>query len=191
MKQTIQQALLQLLLTKPLRHISVKEITIEANIHRSTFYAYYSSKEMLYDSLIEDTLFELENAIQPTASITFAEIQKLYKERNRSLNEALSFLQHIEANELTYRVLLHDIQFQRQFAMVIHESMMLGDILPLIQAKHLAYGAIGLIEEWLQNKDKYTVEEIAYYLTRINIHALIDYENQKSLKASISSINKA
>lgn len=177
MKQMIQQAFLQLLSSAPMHEIAVKNITDQANIHRSTFYVYYSNKEALYQAIIEDTLFDLEKAIQPASNLTFEAIQKLYEESTCILNEALFFLQHIESNELAYRVLLSDIQFQKQFADVIQQSIMLGNILPTIQAKHLSYGAIGLIQEWLQNKAHYTIQELALYLTRSNIHALIDYSH--------------
>lgn len=51
---------------------------------------------------------------------------------------------------------------------------MLGNILPDIYTRHLAHGAVGLVQEWLENEEE-SAEELAIYLTQINLHALVNY----------------
>lgn len=174
LKKTIQNALLQLLETTPISTITVKDITRVANIHRATFYVYFTSKNELYKTIIEDTLFDLEQAIKPDANLTFTDIQHLYHNQQSFLNEAILFIQHIQKNKETYIALFKDYQFQDQFITVIYRCMMLGNILPDIYTRHLAHGAVGLVQEWLEN-EKESAEELAIYLTQINLHALVNY----------------
>ena len=84
------------------------------------------------------------------------------------------FIQHIQKNKKVYIALLKDYHFQQQFISVIYRSMMLGNILPNIYTNHLAYGAVGLVREWLVKEDRST-EELALYLTQISLHALVKY----------------
>ena len=182
MRKTIQNALLKLLETTSINNISVKDITNNAKIHRSTFYVYFSNKNELYETIIEDTLYELEKAINPGSNLTFNDIEKLYKNNQDFLNEALLFVQHIQRNKQVYISLLKDIHFQERFVLVIHTCIMLGNILPDVYTKYLAYGAVGLVKEWLENEYSKSQEELAIYLTRMNIYALINYNAENKVK---------
>ena len=174
MKKTIQNALLQILETTPISTITVKDISNVANIHRATFYVYFSSKEELYETIIEDILYDLELAIKPSPTLTYSAIKHLYHNQQSFLNEALLFIQHIQKNKKVYIALLKDYQFQNQFITVIFRCMMLGNILPDIYTRHLAHGTVGLVQEWLE-KEEESAEELAIYLTQINLHALVNY----------------
>lgn len=178
MKRKIQHALLALLKEHPLHEISIKQIAAQANIHRATFYVFYGSKEILYKLMVEEILFALEHAIQPAPHLTIEEIEQLYFMKQRPLQEAVLFLQHIETHRVYYEVLMKDMAFQQCFAEIISDSIFKGDILPRIYTQHMAYGAIGLVLEWLQHPEQLNLQEIASYLTRNIIHSLLDYQQQ-------------
>lgn len=178
MQQKIQLAFLELLKDRPLHEVSIKHIALQAKIHRATFYVYYGSKESLYDAITEELLYALENTIKPAPHLTLEEIEQLFFINNRPLQEAILFLEHIEVNRHFYEVLMRDIKFQKSFANIISEGILQGNILPRIYTQHMAYGAIGLVTEWLQNPEHLQLEEIARYLTRNIIHSLLDYHHQ-------------
>lgn len=180
MKEKIQEALIELLEKKPLKHISVKEITTLLKIHRATFYTYFSSRDELSEMMIEDLLYDLKSAIAPAPHLTFEEITRLYINGREPLAEATLFLEHIQHHKKAYRVLLRDLTFQQRFAHVISSSIMQGNTLPEIYTQHMAYGAIGLILGWLENESIYSKEDISMYLTRTIVHSLIDFQQRNS-----------
>jgi len=51
-ERLLQQGLVELLATKDLKSISVRELTEKADVHRSTFYAHYEDIYQLYDQLL-------------------------------------------------------------------------------------------------------------------------------------------
>lgn len=176
MKQKIQQAFIHLLETHPLHEITIKQIAAGANIHRATFYVYFSSRDELYETLVEDLLFDLEKAIQPAPTLTFEEIKQLYIQKGAPLEEAMLFLKHIQQNNALYQILLKDIYFQQRFSKVISDSILQGNILPDLYTQHMAYGAIGLVMAWLQFPEKYSQYAIAQYLTRTIVHSILDFQ---------------
>ncbi|MBU0278161.1 TetR/AcrR family transcriptional regulator [Gemella sp. zg-1178] len=73
----MQKAFLELLQTKEITKISVKEICSLAQVSRNAFYQHYETREHLYDSMLKEILFSIEQACEPLvkdlASITEAE----------------------------------------------------------------------------------------------------------------------
>lgn len=63
-KMLIRQAFLELLKTKPIRKISVREICENAEINRGTFYVYYSDVYDLLNKIEEEMIISFETALQ-------------------------------------------------------------------------------------------------------------------------------
>lgn len=179
-KDKIQNAFLELLMNEPLHSLTIKRITEKAQIHRSTFYVYYINKEMLYEEMMDDLLFELSLLIQPLGEQTLEDIKRDYFEEHQPLGAAVRFLEHIQEKQSFYRVFIHDIRFQQNFAQIVSDGVYESNILPRIYTQHLGYGAIGLVIEWLRDMSVYTIEEVALYLTRIVIQAMLDFQQLKS-----------
>jgi AcrR family transcriptional regulator len=178
-KERIQKAFLKLLMDEPLQALTIKRLTQEAQIHRSTFYVYYINKEMLYEEMMDDLLFELNLLIQPIAGQTLEETKRDYFEKNQPLGTAIQFLQHIEEKQSLYRVFIHDTKFQQNFAQIVSDAIYQSDFLPRIFTQHIGYGAIGLVIEWLKHKSSYTIDEVALYLSRIVIQSMLYNQQSK------------
>lgn len=58
-KTALKEALASLLVEKELRHISVRELSDKAKVHRVTFYKHYYDVNELYDQLENEVLTEL------------------------------------------------------------------------------------------------------------------------------------
>lgn len=63
-QKQIKEALCVLLTKKALRHITIQELSDEADIHRVTFYKHYYDIYNLYDILVQDIFSELEILIR-------------------------------------------------------------------------------------------------------------------------------
>ena len=68
-RKLITQAFFGLLRTKKFEKISIQEIADHAMINRATFYAHYSDKQDLYDSLIEDFLIDFTEMLDENSPI--------------------------------------------------------------------------------------------------------------------------
>ncbi|MEX2803646.1 TetR/AcrR family transcriptional regulator [Streptococcus sp. H31] len=67
-EKAIQKAFLDLLQEKEIGSISVKEMCDLAEISRNAFYQHYESKEHLYQSMLQQILFSIEEACRPVVS---------------------------------------------------------------------------------------------------------------------------
>lgn len=67
-QERLQNALLELLETKELKAITVKEICERAGISRNTFYQHYGYKEDLYDQMVARATERIRDALAPIVS---------------------------------------------------------------------------------------------------------------------------
>lgn len=67
-QERLQNALLELLRTKALKAITVKEICDEAGISRNAFYQHYGYKEDLYDQMVAQATERIREALRPVVS---------------------------------------------------------------------------------------------------------------------------
>ena len=71
-KAMIRSAFLELLRTRPIRTITVKELCQNAGVNRSTFYAHYTDVYDLCRQLEDELYCELVNALEPLLREPFA-----------------------------------------------------------------------------------------------------------------------
>ena len=64
-QERLQNALLELLETKPLKEITVKEICDKASISRNAFYQHYGYKEDLYDQMVARATEGIRDSLMP------------------------------------------------------------------------------------------------------------------------------
>ncbi len=69
-RKLIEDAFIDLYRTKPMKHITVGEITAAAGINRATFYKHYQDKFALFDAIVQQA-FEahLSHHVQPDAPL--------------------------------------------------------------------------------------------------------------------------
>lgn len=98
-RKEITEALLKLMELYPYNEISVKQIILETDLARRTFYRNYESKEDVLDSVITDKITEYaeELALNPASPL---DVIFSFREKNRS------FLMLLHKNGLLYLLLL-------------------------------------------------------------------------------------
>ena len=81
-KKAMKDAMISLLLEKKFEEISIKDITDKAEVHRSTFYAYYTCKGDVIDEIEKDfidTLPVFQSAKKEDILSSFSEFVELIK----------------------------------------------------------------------------------------------------------------
>lgn len=161
-KALLLQGLVQLMETKDIKDISVKELSDLADINRGTFYLHYSD---IYDMLaqIEDELFvEFNEILDRTLNCTSAVLAP-----QTALFDIFSFL---ERHRDLAKVMMGphgDLAFVSRLKDLVKDRIL--NILALKQSAYdYAYiesftvsGCVGVIETWLSQSSPRTSEEAA------------------------------
>jgi AcrR family transcriptional regulator len=169
-KKALMESLIELMQTRPVSDISIKELCTLADINRSTFYAHYKSPHEILREL-EDFALETLGRIQ-SRSI-------LLSGKNAMLRLTEEALQFVIDNKNCTRALLSeqgDIQFQRKLFSFIQGKGMLkfkdkGQADELAREYHLVYalnGSIALIQHWMKNGMVIPKEKMAEMLVGLN-----------------------
>lgn len=156
----LQQGLIQLMETKEIKDISVKELSDLADINRGTFYLHYND---IYDMLekMEDELFVEFNEILDrtlTAEVSSSEA---------TLQEVFAFLERHKAFARATMGPHGDLAFVNRMKSLVKERIYdildvsdLNQDLDYIEA-FIISGCIGVIETWLNHPTPKPPEEIA------------------------------
>lgn len=155
-KQLIETSLIQLMETYRFREITIKMICTEAQINRSTFYAYFDDKYALLDSLIDSHIMQLEVILNED----FANLH-LTKDKRPSVENYLTHtIEYIYKHRQFFRVLLtlHPAQnftqkllsnWRTNYMNVLETSTTLQ--YPDYFVSYTIGGQFGVLYFWLQN----------------------------------------
>ena len=114
-QERLQNALLELLETKELKAVTIKEICDKAGISRNAFYQHYSYKEDLYDQMVAQATERIRAALAPVVSD-----ESLLKEGTIELYAARIIEGISEVKDLIYVMLKGDDgKFLRQLTDLI------------------------------------------------------------------------
>lgn len=167
------EALIDLLATKDLEYITVKEICEKAGVNRSTFYLHYET--------IADLANEAVEIVNERFSSYFTQnsAEFVHKISERDLNELvfitqdylLPYLQFIYDNRNVYRAALcnpHGMQVQTRYRYlkdhIIVPILARFDIPDLLRKYYIAYyieGIAAIIKEWLNTNCKDAIETVS------------------------------
>lgn len=159
-KMIIEKTFIDLLKTKPLNKITVKEICDGAEINRSTFYKYYEDVFDLFDKIeneLNDEFHEMIESVK-TKGIRESLIEILNKIKN-----------NIEKYETIIKGRGYDYLKEKIFVNYYSEIAKINDLgLPDVpEEKHMlilyfiSFGSGGILSYWIQNGMKESAEEIA------------------------------
>lgn len=91
-KKALREGLAELMISKDLRNITIKELTNKVDIHRSTFYAHYEDIYDLYNYMEDTVIEELNDIITANFSLylnDYYEVLFNYIEENKQLCKML------------------------------------------------------------------------------------------------------
>jgi AcrR family transcriptional regulator len=162
----LKSTLIELMKTKSILRITVKEICDAADIGRSTFYAHYESQYDLLEHIEMDCMAAFEEKLtmnQPLRKYTIQEITRIFEK----------MLQFIVDNSNSIQVLLSEngeIDFHRKFICRLtsyfrnakkHYAKDIDERTSECYSVFFVNGAIALIQHWLKNNMHIPVPEFA------------------------------
>lgn len=170
-KKSVYEALLLLMETQSFEEIKISDLCEKAMINRSTFYAHFEDKYMLFDSLIKDLRDRLQEELAKNHEISNS--KEYYMEVIRLL------LEHAEKEKLIYHAIM--MNNRNSIAMDMIYDTINEDIkqhiesfeqksqeIPSDLVAHFYLGAIlNVGMEWIRNPEKYNKEELFTYLNRL------------------------
>jgi AcrR family transcriptional regulator len=152
-KTALRNSMMELMKTRSILRISVKEICDAADVGRTTFYAHYEDQYDLLKQIEDETLAYFENMLNRYKN----------KQNKKDIYQMLEeMLTYIANNGTTIQGLLSengDIGFQKK---LLYHFIMHKQVIKYFSEKHLSeetkayysvfviHGAIGLIQHWLK-----------------------------------------
>ncbi|MCL2067100.1 MAG: TetR/AcrR family transcriptional regulator C-terminal domain-containing protein [Treponema sp.] len=169
-RMVLRESLMELMKTKPISSIAIKEICACADISRSTFYTHYRDQFDLLKKTEEETLAFIDK-IHTKYSF--------YKKGTReSLQMLEEILKYIADNNKSIYVLFSengDVNFQKTiFSSMYQKNVMksLTDKLPDEQTRQYYYlfvvtGTLGIIYHWIKNGMDKSISELAKIIVNL------------------------
>ncbi|WP_342047312.1 TetR/AcrR family transcriptional regulator [Bacillus sp. OTU530] len=177
----IYETFISLISEKEFTQISIKEITHQANISRSTFYAHYQDKYDLLDKMIQEKLTELNELLIKSKS------DYMNYQSNIDVPDPyfLTFFEHLAKNNKFYHTMFTKVepsQFTSKMFEVIRESFYIRVssmekdqklLVPLeILLDYSSSSTLGITKVWVENNMIYAPHYMALQLTRLSIMGL-------------------
>ncbi|MCL2265577.1 MAG: TetR/AcrR family transcriptional regulator [Treponema sp.] len=164
-KMVLQDSLIELMKTKPILSITIKDICELADMSRSTFYAHYNDQYDLLRQIEKETLAYFENMLN------------MYNDKlnRKDITQMLEeMLTYIANNSNSIQVLLSengDISFQKKIFQHFINNKQVTKYFSVEQKGNedyysvfLIHGAIGLVQHWLKNSASMPVPQLAKML---------------------------
>ncbi|MFJ7679041.1 TetR/AcrR family transcriptional regulator [Peribacillus sp. NPDC097284] len=180
-REVIYETVISLLSEKEFSRISVKDITNQANISRSTFYAHYQDKYDWLDKTVQEKLSELKESL----------VNSMDNHGNDQSNLEMadpyyeSFFENIAINQKFYHTMFTKIkseEFLQNLYKVIRENLYLRIsnmskeqrlLVPLdILLDYSSSSIIGITKVWVEKNMIYSPHYMALQLTRLAIVSL-------------------
>ena len=168
-KMVLRNSLMELMKTKSILSVTIKDLCELADISRSTFYAHYKDQYDLLRQIEEETLSYFEDMLNKYKDI------RSKKDTARMVEEMLTYIAN---NKNSIQVLLSengDLSFQRK--MFLHftghnritgylSEKQQDDETNTYYSVFLIHGAIGLVQHWLKNNTSTPVPQLAKMLLK-------------------------
>ncbi len=183
-RERLQNAMLELLRSKELKTITVKEICTLAGISRNAFYQHYGYKEDLYDQMVAQATEKIRNSLVPVVPDVSRIRQDTVESYSKRVINGIS-----EVRELIYIMLKGDDGvFLRQLTNLIFDQL-LANALPFFDVndskelrlyyEFLSAGMAAFIIKWVLEEDV-AEEEATALLTEILLRISVKLPKQLS-----------
>ncbi len=165
-KMLLKSSLIEIMKTKSIHTISIKEICEGADVNRSTFYRHYDTQYDLYDDIIEDIAADIAAIHNDPEVNDYTSIEFLTK-----------VLEYIENNRETFLVILSDkgrISLGEAFTKFTDRFIDRSNITDIgaYVTQFIAAGLTSTMWTWLNNEIRRTPRELASLLYSIIMHGM-------------------
>ena len=166
-KRLMKDALLELLAEKDLANISVTSVCETADVHRSTFYNYYTDPASLLRDIEQDFLDMIPSPPQ---------ILDLQNEKSL-LAATADYFDFVKKNKNTVQILFHSSSGSDFAAQMVdrlcHGYIPVGENPDELTARftqlYIANGTVGMLREWVEKDCPVTsrkISEMMYFLSQ-------------------------
>lgn len=175
-RTSIKKAFIELLKRNPQKEPSVQDISKEANINRSTFYAHYADiftlREEFEDDLIDEIKLLFENPSKKELGEETTQDLWVYK-----------FFYFMKENQYICNILFMDnynSKFTTKLTQALHQEVM--KTIPESSKQHhvinaneylstfIAYGLVGIMRKWVLEGGIHSAEEIIEMYLSLNLY---------------------
>lgn len=165
-KMLLKESLIELMKTKPIHEITIKDICSGADVNRSTFYRHYNTPHELYADIISDVTDEIT-----------ALFQKDSEENSDKLKKLTSILQYVENNRETFLVLLGDksnVSIGEMYSSIIAKFIDPDNTseLSAYVIQFVAAGMTSIVWTWLSKENRRPAKEVAALTSTLLMHGL-------------------
>ncbi|GEP19416.1 TetR/AcrR family transcriptional regulator [Pediococcus argentinicus] len=178
----IQIAVIDLINTKGLSKITVRDITSAAKINRGTFYLHFKDKFDLidqYEANILEKLTETFKKYTPLLPRSESEIEQLSLEALTYLNSERRLLRALlseNGDPVFTNKIKHMLQYVLRETLIKQKELMVKkSAIPAKYAQEMALDSIvGLVIFWILEDEPDSVKEVAQIITRTRFMAPVD-----------------
>ena len=167
-KKALREALATLMLDKNLRHITVKELTDTADVHRATFYTHYQDVYDLYEQLETQIIEEL-------ASLLADEFISSYELWFKTLityiydnaDVCRMFFAKMENNRFRSRI----AKLFEESCLKFYQNLQQTSMLPTEAQYYVTYhiqGCISILGLWVDSNFSLSINEIVHLLISVD-----------------------
>lgn len=182
-KESIRDALIDLIEEKGFDAITVKDITTRAKINRGTFYAHYQDKYDLLNKCEEEFMQEMADMILKNYPNIIADIEA-NTPKTIPFTIVVSIFEYLNQNKRFMKGMLGpkgDLSFQTKLKKFIWKTLFEGNKNPLIKQEnflvpaeylisYVASAHIGVIQQWLNSDCEESPQEMARILFTITMN---------------------
>ncbi|MBE4909178.1 TetR/AcrR family transcriptional regulator [Bacillus luteolus] len=182
-KESIKNALIELIEEKGFEALTVKDITTRAKINRGTFYSHYYDKYDLMVKCEEEVVKEMENKIIKNIPKVIAGLDT-NTPNTIPFTFLVPFFEFINQNRGLMKALLGprgDLSFQTKLKVFMRKALFdsnnnsifkQADLLvpPEYLISYIASAHIGVIQEWLNSDRAESPQEIARIISTMTIN---------------------
>lgn len=182
-KESIREALIDLIEEKGFEAITVKDITTKAKINRGTFYAHYQDKYDLMNKCEEEFMQEMASMILKNFPNIIADLEA-NTPTTTPFTLIVSIFEYIDQNRRFMKGMLGpkgDLSFQTKLKKFIWKTLFESNKNPLIKQEnflvpaeylisYIASAHIGVIQQWLNSEREESPQEMARILSTMTIN---------------------
>ncbi|WP_045521234.1 TetR/AcrR family transcriptional regulator [Neobacillus niacini] len=182
-KESIRDALVELIDEKGFEAITVKDITTRAKINRGTFYAHYQDKFDLMTKCEEEIMLEMSRIAKQNFPAVIAALET-NSPTETPLAVSVSIFEYLTENSDFMRAVLGpkgDLSFQTRMKDFMWKTLFGNDPNALIKeenllvpgqylASYVASAHIGVIQQWLNSGSNESPQEMAQIITTITVN---------------------
>lgn len=184
-RQSLQEALFQLIIEQGYESITIADITERARLGRTTFYLHYRDKYELLHESSKELIHRMALDVEPDGEETIS-----------CAEHSVYIFQHVERNQSVYQALLREQgpanvrDLMKSYFIDLCQRVILRDLLsrgilsPLSGELISAYAAgalFGLISWWLTHQFSPSAEEMGAFLWQLTEKAVTGYIVSPSL----------